>query len=316
MSDAQNVVGIAKAQARARIDRWLNEYAEGGGDRRAEAVELAEQAELERAEVEARFADAEDLRAEALKAKPVPYQIVRRSLLTGEPQKGSSTGAEASFKNPAMQPVAEPAPEVKAEGDDFQRALDAAITQAQRGEALLTEVRKPEEARPEPEPVPTAKVAPAQPWPDAPSAPADATAFERLLYPRGLLGHVVQYIYETDGLPDRVMALVGALCILTKALDRKVLGPLGNSVVLFILLIAETGAGKQHTMNCIRILLRAMDPRRRDNRQWDRFDAIDRGNPRRHENQGGHTFRVGGHRRIRHQLPEAHLVEGSVRQRF
>jgi len=83
------VVGIAKAQARARIDRWLNEYAEGVSDRRAEAIELAEQAELERAEVEARFADAEGLRAEALKAKPQPYQIVRRKLAgtgTGETQ--------------------------------------------------------------------------------------------------------------------------------------------------------------------------------------------------------------------------------------
>jgi hypothetical protein len=41
-------------------------------------------------------------------------------------------------------------------------------------------------------------------------------------------------------------------------LDRKLLGPTGNSVVLWLLLLAETGAGKQHGLNCLRIMLRAM----------------------------------------------------------
>src|SRR5262249_38754549 len=79
----------------------------------------------------------------------------------------------------------------------------------------------------------------------------------RLTYPRGLLGHVVQYIYSTAQLPDRFMALAGALSACGKCLDRKVLGPTGNSTILYILLIAETGSGKQHIINCIRIILRA-----------------------------------------------------------
>jgi hypothetical protein len=127
---------------------------------------------------------------------------------------------------------------------DLAKELDAAIAKAQ-----------PTQPEPVAEPAPKAP----SPWPDAPLPPPGATAIERLTYPRGLLGHVVQYIYDTDQLPDRTMALVGALCVLAKALDRKVLGPRGVSLVLFILLIAETGAGKQHILNCIRILLRAMN---------------------------------------------------------
>jgi hypothetical protein len=37
-----------------------------------------------------------------------------------------------------------------------------------------------------------------------------------------------------------------------------VIGPSGNSTILFTLVIAETGAGKQHGFDCIRVLLRAM----------------------------------------------------------
>jgi hypothetical protein len=40
--------------------------------------------------------------------------------------------------------------------------------------------------------------------------------------------------------------------------DRKVIGPTGNSTILFVVLIAETGVGKQHILNCIRMMLRAI----------------------------------------------------------
>jgi hypothetical protein len=79
-----------------------------------------------------------------------------------------------------------------------------------------------------------------------------------LLYQVGLLGHVVQYIIDTAALPDRKMAMAAALSACAKALDRKVVGPTGNSTILFTLVIAETGSGKQHCLNCIRTLLRAM----------------------------------------------------------
>jgi hypothetical protein len=95
-------------------------------------------------------------------------------------------------------------------------------------------------------------------WPKAPLPPEGAVGFERLLYPKGLLGHAIQYVVDTAGLPDRMLALGVALSALGKGIDRKVIGPSGNTVILFILLIAETGAGKQHGLDCIRALLRAM----------------------------------------------------------
>jgi hypothetical protein len=63
---------------------------------------------------------------------------------------------------------------------------------------------------------------------------------------------------DTNALPDRWMALAGALSVCGKALDRKVLGPRENSVVLFILILAESGAGKNHILNCIKTILKAV----------------------------------------------------------
>jgi len=48
------------------------------------------------------------------------------------------------------------------------------------------------------------------------------------------------------------------LSALAKGTDRRVLGPEDCSTILWIMLVAETGAGKQHGVNCIRMLLRAM----------------------------------------------------------
>jgi hypothetical protein len=120
-----------------------------------------------------------------------------------------------------------------------------------------TGARKPV-AEPVAAPVVAERKAKAALWPEPPTAPANAVGFDRLTYPRGLLGHVVQYIFDTAALPDRRMALAGALSACAKGLDRKMIGPTGNSTILFVVLIAETGAGKQHILNCIRMMLRAM----------------------------------------------------------
>jgi hypothetical protein len=94
--------------------------------------------------------------------------------------------------------------------------------------------------------------------PPAPLPPADATELERLTYPRGLLGHVTQYIVDTSELPDRWLALATALIALAKGLDRKVIGPSDTSTILYILLMAESGAGKQQSIRMIRMMLKAM----------------------------------------------------------
>jgi hypothetical protein len=92
----------------------------------------------------------------------------------------------------------------------------------------------------------------------APLPPETATKLEALTYPRGLVGHVMEYMLDTNALPDRWMALAGALSVCGKCLDRKVLGPRENSIVLFILILAESGAGKNHILNCIKTILEAV----------------------------------------------------------
>jgi hypothetical protein len=108
------------------------------------------------------------------------------------------------------------------------------------------------------EPVAKPKIAAPMTWPEPPEAPAGASAAERLTYPRGLLGHATQYVEDTAPFPNRWLSLFTSTSALAKGLDRKVLGPTGNSTVQWLLLLAETGAGKQHSLNCIRIMLRAM----------------------------------------------------------
>jgi hypothetical protein len=126
-------------------------------------------------------------------------------------------------------------------------------------DAFAGQAKAKAEPAAEPAPKPEAKKIPAVPaWPEAPLPPFGATDLERLTYPRGLLGHAVQYIYDTARYPDRWLALAGALCALGKGIDRKVLGPSDNSIILYLLILAESGAGKQHILNCIRMLLRAM----------------------------------------------------------
>ena len=93
---------------------------------------------------------------------------------------------------------------------------------------------------------------------EAPQPPPGASAEERLLYPPGLLGHVVQHIVDVDMFPDRRMANWAGICALGKAVDRKVIGPTGSSTLLFLILLAATAAGKQNSHDSIRILLRAM----------------------------------------------------------
>ena len=95
-------------------------------------------------------------------------------------------------------------------------------------------------------------------WPEAPLPPQGASELEKLTYPRGLLGHAVKYIDDTNELPHRWLALGTALSALAKGLDRRILGPNNNSTILWMLLMAETGAGKNHGLNCLRMLLRAM----------------------------------------------------------
>jgi outer membrane biosynthesis protein TonB len=152
MSDIAQTA-IDKAQARIKIDRWLNEYVKGVSDHKLEAIALADAADFERGDVEATFDDADKLRAAAIarlaathasaaaKAKPEPEVVIKRRRLVGYPE-----------------PKAEPAQPAKPKWD-LAKALDAA-------QAKIAQQAK-EEAEPEPAPEPTAEPAPAEAEPEA-----------------------------------------------------------------------------------------------------------------------------------------------------
>jgi hypothetical protein len=93
--------------------------------------------------------------------------------------------------------------------------------------------------------------------PEPPKAPADATPLERLTYPPGLLGHAVDHAFRCTDLPDRQLALWGALTGMAKILDRRVIGPTGSSTVLYNLLLAASGAGKEPAQQFALLLLRS-----------------------------------------------------------
>jgi hypothetical protein len=94
---------------------------------------------------------------------------------------------------------------------------------------------------------------------EAPKAPPNTIGPERLLYPPGLVGHCVQYMIDTSSLPDRKLAVATSIATCAKGIDRKVVTPTGGTTVLFNLVVADTGVGKQPGLNCSEALLHAME---------------------------------------------------------
>ena len=221
----------SKDNAQELVDQIIRDYARGLSDRLPEAIALAD---LWCLEIDVLSAAKEAREAREAVVVPLVQPKTTRRLLTakfGKAEEAAEVGKvdwvalakRATLNKPAPVEVAEP---VAATFEPVSKAKPK----------YSADVYRP-----------------------APLPPENATALDRLTYPRGLLGHAVQYIVDTADLPDRWIALAGALCALGKGLDRKVLGPhKGNSVVLYLLLIGETSAGKQHAINCIRLLLRAM----------------------------------------------------------
>ena len=131
----------------------------------------------------------------------------------------------------APEPEPKPAPKPEPEAESVAQALAAAATAKVRKFAPST---KPELGRGSgflDRVGGTGRIA-FPDIPDAPQAPANASEIDRLTYPRGLLGHVTQYMVDTSPLPHRWLSLASALCALAKGLDRKVIGPSGTSTVL------------------------------------------------------------------------------------
>ena len=245
------VLGQGQALAAELIAKLIKEYAEGISDREEEAVAFAGRCGLDVKEVREGFANAREVR-----------EAEGGLFISSTPQLGEESTTTEVAPKPTPEPgglrrfarkIGEPTP-TNAE-PEVANALQAAM-------AELTE-----RAEPEPKPKPKEAKAPeadpakgpkAKAWLDAPLPPNEATDLERLTYPHGLLGHVIQYMVDASDLPDRWLALASALVVLAKGLDRKVLGPSGTSTVLYILLMAESGAGKQQAIRTIRMVLKAM----------------------------------------------------------
>jgi hypothetical protein len=223
-------------EAEARITELVELKASGGPDGRQEALAIAREWGFVEKGVNDRFDEAE-LALEEL-------------------------GPKGPFKSSAPQPGVESTPKAQPAGSAWRRPLGATAKTAQ---VKPQEVKsKPVVGRPD---IDIGKIGHddkkpvigwPKHWPEAPNAPVDASAFERLLYPPGLLGHAVQYVVDTSQLPDRQLALAVSLSALAKGMDRKIVGPSGNSCVLFNQVLAETGAGKHQGISCSRSLLRAM----------------------------------------------------------
>lgn len=86
--------------------------------------------------------------------------------------------------------------------------------------------------------------------------PTDPGSFpEHLMHVPGLIHDVVQYNLATATRPQPVLALAGAIALQTVLAARKVRDERGNRTNLYIVSVADSGAGKEHARKvCKRIL--------------------------------------------------------------
>lgn len=80
---------------------------------------------------------------------------------------------------------------------------------------------------------------------------------EALTYCPGVIGDMVEWITATARRPNRVMALGAAVSILGTLIGRRIAGPTRSATHLNVVCLASTGAGKQHPLDCIPLLMRA-----------------------------------------------------------
>jgi hypothetical protein len=257
--DLDKFVARNQAHAAELIDGWIVECREGKSDHGSQAETMAAIWGLDVSETVARFAEARRLRDDAkpkpeAEPKPPPFNFRRLGPTKTEPPQGG-------FKKAEEQPQVEDSPEtpksakagsildtpvekIGPKGIDAETVLRTSgktLKEQKWHRGVTIDVAKELERNP------------------APLPPPGTSKIDALTYPKGLLGHAVQVIYDSAPLfPDRWMSLGGALSALAKGLDRKVLGPMDNSTVLFIVILGTVGAGKQHILNAVRALLRAM----------------------------------------------------------
>jgi len=73
--------------------------------------------------------------------------------------------------------------------------------------------------------------------------------------PPGLIGDVAEWMMLTSREPNWNMALMTSTVNLGAGMSSRVIGPTESSTSLFALLLGETGIGKQHYLNCTRLVM-------------------------------------------------------------
>jgi hypothetical protein len=233
---------IDKAQARVRIDRWVNEYIDGVSDRKLEAIGLAKQAELDAGVVEARFDDAEKLRAAS---------IARTQAAKPEPQVAAPSGAVVAVGGIKRRLTNEPnsaTPNLQTMVAAAAAAAEKAEKQKDAAKALAAEVA---------ERIINRKALPAEPK----SEPDTAAEFEAEAEPEpvaaelslpGVAGEIQQHYLRTAMQPSEIMSLAIGLMVPTTLIFGNVIGPSGPkgcALQQTIAVLVPTSGGKQYAID-------------------------------------------------------------------
>jgi hypothetical protein len=91
-----------------------------------------------------------------------------------------------------------------------------------------------------------------EPEPEAASIP---NPIEPLTHVPGLVGDLVDWITATAKRPNRVLALGVAVTVIGTLIGRRVAGPTRSATHLYVLGLAPTGSGKQHPIDCLKVLM-------------------------------------------------------------
>jgi hypothetical protein len=88
-------------------------------------------------------------------------------------------------------------------------------------------------------------------------APKDANEIEALTYAPGVVGQIVEWTVASALRPNRVMALGVALVVVGTLIGQRTAGPTNSATHLYITILAPTGYGKDHPLQCGMTLMEA-----------------------------------------------------------
>ena len=84
------------------------------------------------------------------------------------------------------------------------------------------------------------------------TAPLGAPATEALTYVPGLVGDLTEWIVGSARRPNRWLAVSAAISIIGTLAGKRIAGPTRSATHLYIVALAGTAAGKQHSIDCIK----------------------------------------------------------------